>query len=73
VLEAHVGQPLLEAVEARAAEQAEGILQAMPDEQRPDRETEKKQTEVLSPSPVTSPVVAGIRFDLGGLSTIWPK
>jgi hypothetical protein len=45
----------------------------MPDEQRPDRETEEKQTEVLSPPPVVSAVVAGIRLDLGGFRTIWPQ
>jgi hypothetical protein len=43
----------------------------MPDEQRPDRETEEKQTEVRSPPPIASAVVAGI--DLGGFRTIWPQ
>jgi hypothetical protein len=45
----------------------------MPDEQRSDRETEEKQTEVLSPPPVASAVVAGIRLDLGGFRTIWTQ
>ena len=72
VLEAHVGQRLLKAVESWTAPQAEGLLQAVPDEQCPDRQTQKKQSEVLGAAPVASPV-AGIRFDLGGLRGIRPE
>jgi hypothetical protein len=71
VLEAHVGQRLLKAVESWTAPQAEGLLQAVPDEQCPDHHTQKKKSEVLRAAPVASRV-AGIRSDLGGLHGIRP-
>ena len=57
VLEAHIGQRLLEAVESRAAPQAEGLLQAMRDQQRAEPETQQHQTEILGAAPLAGPVV----------------
>ena len=55
VLEAHVGQRVLEAVEARAAPQAERLLQAVRDQKRADGPAQQQQTEVLGAAPVVGP------------------
>jgi hypothetical protein len=59
-------QPVLEPLETRSAPPAEGLLQAVRDEQRADCPAQQHQPEVLGAATVVRPVGVA-RADIGGL------